>query len=79
MVSRASIEPPSKTPGAGNITTTAIAPLAHSTPPGYLFSLTDFNSYVTVTIVDRRTRMMRFVQAELRHRTSLAGTPDSAP
>ncbi len=33
----------------GDITTTAIAHLAHSTPPAYLFTSTDFNSYVTVS------------------------------
>jgi L-alanine-DL-glutamate epimerase-like enolase superfamily enzyme len=34
----------------GDIVTAAIAHLAHSTPPAYLFSATDFNSYVTVSI-----------------------------
>ncbi|MGD0941670.1 MAG: cis-3-hydroxy-L-proline dehydratase [Terracidiphilus sp.] len=34
----------------GDITTAAIAHLAHSTPSQYLFSSTDFNSYVTVSI-----------------------------
>jgi L-alanine-DL-glutamate epimerase-like enolase superfamily enzyme len=34
----------------GDIVTAAIAHLAHSTPPAYLFSSTDFNSYVTVSI-----------------------------
>lgn len=34
----------------GDIVTSAIAHLAHSTPPEYLFSATDFNSYVTVSI-----------------------------
>lgn len=33
----------------GDITTAAIAHLAHSTPPEYLFTATDFNSYVTVS------------------------------
>jgi len=33
----------------GDITTAAIAHLAHSTPSEYLFSSTDFNSYVTVS------------------------------
>jgi cis-L-3-hydroxyproline dehydratase len=33
----------------GDITTAAIAALAHSTPPEFLFSSTDFNSYVTVS------------------------------
>lgn len=32
----------------GDIVTAAIAHLAHSTPPQYLFTATDFNSYVTV-------------------------------
>ncbi len=36
----------------GDITTTAIAHLAHSTPPELLFSATDFNSYVTVSIAE---------------------------
>jgi len=34
----------------GDITTAAISHLAHSTSPAYLFSSTDFNSYVTVSI-----------------------------
>ena len=33
----------------GDIVTAAIAHLAHSTPPAYLFTATDFNSYVTVS------------------------------
>ena len=36
----------------GDITTAAIAHLAHSTPTELLFSTTDFNSYVTVSIAD---------------------------
>ena len=32
--------------------TSAIAHLAHSTPPELLFTATDFNSYVTVSIAD---------------------------
>jgi cis-L-3-hydroxyproline dehydratase len=36
----------------GDITTAAIAHLAHSTQPDYLFSSTDFNSYVTVSIAE---------------------------
>src|SRR5262249_20833012 len=36
----------------GDIVTAAIAHLAHSTPPEFLFSATDFNSYVTVKIAD---------------------------
>ncbi len=34
----------------GDIVTAAIAHLAHSTPPELLFSSTDFNSYVTVSL-----------------------------
>jgi L-alanine-DL-glutamate epimerase-like enolase superfamily enzyme len=36
----------------GDIVTAAIAHLAHSTPPEFLFTATDFNSYVTVTIAE---------------------------
>jgi L-alanine-DL-glutamate epimerase-like enolase superfamily enzyme len=36
----------------GDITTAAIAHLAHSTAPRFLFSSTDFNSYVTVSIAE---------------------------
>ena len=36
----------------GDIATAAIAHLAHSTPSRYLFSSTDFNSYVTVSFAD---------------------------
>ncbi len=36
----------------GDVVTAAIAHLAHSTPPEFLFSATDFNSYVTVSIAD---------------------------
>ena len=36
----------------GDIATAAIAHLAQSTPPEFLFSTTDFNSYVTVSTAD---------------------------
>jgi cis-L-3-hydroxyproline dehydratase len=36
----------------GDITTAAIAHMAHSTPTDLLFSTTDFNSYVTVSAAD---------------------------
>jgi cis-L-3-hydroxyproline dehydratase len=36
----------------GDITTAAIAHLAHSTPTEYLFTSTDFNSYVTVSTAE---------------------------
>ncbi|MGC9197749.1 MAG: cis-3-hydroxy-L-proline dehydratase [Acidobacteriaceae bacterium] len=36
----------------GDITTAAISHLAHSTPPEFLFTSTDFNSYVTRKIAD---------------------------
>jgi L-alanine-DL-glutamate epimerase-like enolase superfamily enzyme len=36
----------------GDIVTAAIAHMAHSTPPELLFTATDFNSYVTVSIAD---------------------------
>ena len=43
----------------GDVVTAAIAHLAHSTPPEFLFTATDFNSYVTVSIAadaPQRTR-----------------------
>ena len=36
----------------GDITTAAIAHLAHSTPTAFLFTATDFNSYVTVSTAE---------------------------
>ncbi|HVX15548.1 MAG TPA: cis-3-hydroxy-L-proline dehydratase [Pirellulales bacterium] len=36
----------------GDIVTAAISHLAHSTPPEFLFTSTDFNSYVTVSMAD---------------------------
>jgi len=36
----------------GDIATAAIAHLAHSTPPEFLFTSTDFNSYITVSTAD---------------------------
>jgi L-alanine-DL-glutamate epimerase-like enolase superfamily enzyme len=36
----------------GDVTTSAIAHLAHSTPPQFLFTATDFNSYVTVSTAE---------------------------
>ena len=40
----------------GDIVTAAITHLAHSTPPEFLFTATDFNSYVTVSIADGAPR-----------------------
>jgi L-alanine-DL-glutamate epimerase-like enolase superfamily enzyme len=39
-----------------DITTAAIAHLAHSTPPEFLFTSTDFNSYVTVSTAEGAPR-----------------------
>ncbi|HEY6931687.1 MAG TPA: enolase C-terminal domain-like protein, partial [Thermoanaerobaculia bacterium] len=36
----------------GDVATAAIAHLAHSTPPEFLFTATDFNSYGTVSTAD---------------------------
>jgi cis-L-3-hydroxyproline dehydratase len=36
----------------GDLVTAAIAHLAHSTPPEFVFSSTDFNSYTTVSLVE---------------------------
>ena len=43
----------------GDIITAAIAHLAHSTPERFLFSATDFNSYVTVAFADGAPRRQR--------------------
>jgi L-alanine-DL-glutamate epimerase-like enolase superfamily enzyme len=40
----------------GDIVTAAIAHLAHSTPPEFLFSSTDFNSYVAISIAEGAPR-----------------------
>jgi L-alanine-DL-glutamate epimerase-like enolase superfamily enzyme len=40
----------------GDFTTAAIAHLAHSTPPEFLFTATDFNSYVTVSTAEGAPR-----------------------
>src|SRR5262249_52990690 len=40
----------------GDVTTAAIAHLAHSTPPEFLFPSTDFNSYVTVSTAEGAPR-----------------------
>lgn len=43
----------------GDIVTAAIAHLAHSTPPRYLFTATDFNSYGPVSFADGAPRRER--------------------
>ena len=40
----------------GDFTTAAIAHLAHSTPPRFLFTSTDFNSYLTVSTAENPPR-----------------------
>src|SRR5262249_52440390 len=40
----------------GDITPAAIAHVAHSTPPEFLFTATDYNSYVTVSTADGAPR-----------------------
>ena len=42
----------------GDIATAAIAHLAHSTPPEFLFTTTDFNSYVTVSTAEGAPQRM---------------------
>src|SRR6202042_1586714 len=42
----------------GDITTAAIAHLAHSTPEEFRFTSTDFNSYVTVSTADGAPRRL---------------------
>ena len=46
----------SRTRWGGDITTAAIAHLAHSTPEEFLFTATDFNSYVTVSTAEGAPR-----------------------
>ena len=43
----------------GDITTAAIAHLAHSTPTEFLFTATDFNSYVTVSTAEGAPQRVR--------------------
>jgi L-alanine-DL-glutamate epimerase-like enolase superfamily enzyme len=43
----------------GDIVTAAIAQLAHSTPPEFLFTSTDFNSYVTTSIAEGAPRRVQ--------------------
>ena len=42
----------------GDFATAAIAHLAHSTPPRFLFTATDFNSYVTVAAAENPPRRL---------------------
>ncbi|MGE0814716.1 MAG: cis-3-hydroxy-L-proline dehydratase [Vicinamibacterales bacterium] len=66
----------------GDIVTAAIAHLAQSTPPRWLFSTTDFNSYVTVSIAEgapqRRRGRLRAPEAPglgVRPRLKVLGRP----
>ena len=56
----------------GDIVTAAIAHLAHSTPTEFLFTSTDFNSYVTVSTAEGAPQRVsgtdgRFARTRLRH------------
>src|SRR3954447_1638333 len=66
----------------GDITTAAIAHLAHSTPTELLFTTTDFNSYVTVSSADGAPRRVNGRMAAstdpglgVRPRMSVLGSP----
>lgn len=66
----------------GDIATAAIAHLAHSTPPEFLFSTTDFNSYVTVSTAEGAPQRVNGRLASSRSpglgivpRTSVLGAP----
>jgi L-alanine-DL-glutamate epimerase-like enolase superfamily enzyme len=66
----------------GDIVTAAIAHLAHSTPARYLFTATDFNSYVTVSLAEgapeRRHGRLAASRAPglgVRPRMDILGTP----
>ena len=58
----------------GDITTAAIAHLAHSTPPEFLFTSTDFNSYVTVS-----TALVRLSEAKAGCRPPAPGPGNRTP
>ena len=66
----------------GDFTTAAIAHLAHSTPPRFLFTSTDFNSYLTVSTAENPPRRVNGRLAApqepgigLRPRTDVLGAP----
>jgi len=66
----------------GDITTAAIAHLAHSTPERFRFSATDFNSYVSVSTAEGAPRRQRGQMAApsgpglgVRPRTKVLGEP----
>lgn len=66
----------------GDFTTAAIAHLAHSTPPRFLFTSTDFNSYLTVSTAENPPRRVNGRLAApqepgigLRPRTDVLGEP----
>jgi L-alanine-DL-glutamate epimerase-like enolase superfamily enzyme len=66
----------------GDITTAAIAHLAHSTPTELLFTTTDFNSYVTVSTAEGAPRRLNGRMAAstapglgVRPRTDVLGAP----
>ena len=58
----------------GDIATAAIAHLAHSTPPELLFTTTDFNSYVTVSVARGAPRRIQGRMAASQH-PGLGTTP----
>ena len=59
----------------GDIVTAAISHLAHSTPTEFLFTSTDFNSYVTVSIADEQEPRPR-IEREARSLGRLFGGED---
>jgi cis-L-3-hydroxyproline dehydratase len=66
----------------GDIVTAAIAHLAHSTPPEFLFTATDFNSYVTVSLAEGAPQRVNGRMAAsttpglgIRPRTEVIGQP----
>jgi L-alanine-DL-glutamate epimerase-like enolase superfamily enzyme len=66
----------------GDIVTAAIAHLAHSTPPEFLFTSTDFNSYVTRSMAEGAPRRVEGCMASslepglgIRPKTEVLGKP----
>ena len=60
----------------GDITTAAIAHLAHSTPEEFRFTSTDFNSYVTVSTADGAPQREQRIY-ESRHRSGIGHHPET--
>ncbi len=59
----------------GDVATAAIAHLAHSTPPEFRFTSTDFNSYVTVSTADLQIPGRRMPGLGITPKMDVLGAP----